>query len=124
MARKDLNEQQKLFLEYLFSEEARGNAAKAKLLAGYSADYPTSRLCKALEEEILDATKAFLTRSGPKAAISLVEVLTNPMELGIKEKIVVAKDILDRIGLAKTEKVEVQGGGIFYLPAKDSENEA
>ena len=121
MAKKQLTDRQKLFLQFLFSDEAQGSPAKAKVLAGYSDTYPTSDLCKSLEDEILDATKAFLSRSAPKAAISLVEVLTNPTELGIKEKIVVAKDVLDRVGLSKTEKVEVKGGGLFYLHRKDDE---
>ena len=115
---KKLTDQQQLFLEVLF-EEANGSVSVAKKLAGYSDTYPTSQLIKVLEDEILDATRKFLSRSGPKAAISLVGVLDNPTELGIKEKIMAAKDILDRIGVAKTEKVEIGGSGIFILPSKE-----
>jgi hypothetical protein len=36
-----------------------------------------------------------------------------------------AKDLLDRAGLGKVDKVDVTsgGGGIFYLPPKEGKNE-
>ena len=121
MAERELNEMQKTFLEVLFAEGVDGDFVKAKKLAGYSDNYATSYIIKALEEEILEATRAFLARTGPLAAISIARTLNNPTELGIKEKIAAAKDILDRIGIVKTEKVEVSHNGIFILPPKDSE---
>ena len=121
MAERELNEMQKTFLEVLFAEGVDGDFVKDKKLADYSDNYATSYIIKALEEEILEATRAFLARTGPLAAISIARTLNNPTELGIKEKIAAAKDILDRIGIVKTEKVEVSHNGIFILPPKDSE---
>jgi hypothetical protein len=45
--------------------------------------------------------------------------------LGIKDKMAAAKDLLDRAGLGKVEKVDVSSssGGIFYLPPKEGQNE-
>lgn len=121
---KKLTDQQQVFLEVLFGA-AKGDVVVAKKLAGYSETYPVSQIIKNLEDEIIDVTKKFLSRSGPKAAISLVDVLDNPTTLGIKEKLAAAKDILDRIGVSKTEKVEVGGsGGIFILPAKERKEDA
>lgn len=117
-----LTDQQKLFLEVLF-DQAKGDILKAKRLAGYHDGYPTSSVVKTLQDEIVEATKSFLARSGPKAAISLVDVLDNPTELGIKEKIAAARDILDRVGVSKTEKIDVSTNGIFVLPAKRGEND-
>ena len=58
----------------------------------------------------------------PKAAFSMANVLDDPTELGIKEKMVAAKDLLDRTGHAKTEKMEVTSStGLFILPPKDSD---
>lgn len=119
---KKLTEQQQIFLEVLF-EQANGNFVEAKKLASYAESYPTSSIVRTLQDEIIEATKSFLARSGPKAAISLVGVLDDPTELGIKEKIVVAKDILDRIGVSKTEKVEISSNGIFILPSKKGEDD-
>lgn len=114
---KTLTEQQKIFLEVLFNE-AQGDVVTAKKLANYSPTYPTSSIIKTLQDEIVDATKAFLARSGPRAAIRLTGVLDNPSELGVKEILAASKDILDRIGVTKTEKVDITSNGIFVLPAK------
>jgi len=119
---KVLSDQQKLFLEVLF-DQADGDVVKAKRLAGYSDNYPTSQVIKTLQDEIVEATKAYLARSGPKAAIKLVGVLDNPMALGVKEQLAASKDILDRIGVSKTEKVDVTSNGIFFLPGKKSEED-
>jgi hypothetical protein len=121
---KELNEQQKVFLEVLFSEGVDGDVLKAKKLAGYSDNYATSVLLKGIEEEILLATRGYLARLGPLAAHSLGRVFNNPTEMGVGNKIKVATDILDRIGITKTEKVEVQGNGIFILPRKDDPHNA
>ena len=53
------------------------------------------------------------------------EALYDPTELGIRDKMAAAKDLLDRAGLGKVEKVDVTsgGGGIFYLPPKEGTNE-
>lgn len=114
---KNLTDQQKLFLEVLF-DEAGGNFATAKKLAGYHPTYPTSQVMKTLQDEIVEATKTFLARNGPKAAVGLVGVLDSPMALGNKEKLAAAKDILDRIGVTKTEKIDITSNGVFILPAK------
>lgn len=118
---KTLTDQQKLFLEVLF-DEAGGDVVVAKKLANYSPTYPTSSIMKTLQDEIVEATKTFLARNGPKAAIGLVGVLNNPLELGVKEKMAAAKDILDRIGVVKTEKVDVTSNGVFILPTKRGED--
>lgn len=119
---KVLSDQQKLFLEVLF-DQADGDLVKAKRLAQYADTYPTSQLVKVLQDEIVEATKAFLARSGPKAAIKLVGVLDNPVALGVKEQLMASKDILDRIGVAKTEKIDVAANGIFFLPSKHKEED-
>jgi len=119
---KTLTDQQRLFLEVLF-DQAGGDVVKAKKLAGYSETYPTSAVIKTLQDEIVEATKTYLARNGAKAAIGLVGVLDNPLELGVKEKMAAAKDILDRIGVTKTEKIDVGANGVFILPMKKSEDE-
>jgi hypothetical protein len=50
----------------------------------------------------------------------MAEVMGNPTDLGNKEKIVAAKDLLDRAGFVKTDKVEVKAANpLFILPEKD-----
>ena len=120
MASKKLSEKQMLFLEYLFNE-ARGDIQKAKVLAGYSPGYATSALTRGIEDEILEATKSYIIRKGPKAVIELAGVLDDPTQLGVANKVTVAKDILDRIGISKTDRIEVTNG-VVILPAKREED--
>ena len=115
---KELTDMQKLFLEHLFNEAA-GNPALAKRMAGYSDNYPTSAVVESLKEEILEHTKLYFTRNGPKAAMKIVGVMDDPTKLGTKEILAAAKDVLDRIGVVKTEKIDVTGSAIFVLPAKE-----
>ncbi len=117
---KELTDMQKLFLEYLFGE-ANGDELAAKRAAGYSDNYPTSAVVESVRDEIVEHIKLYLTRKGPKAAMKLVGVMDDPTQLGTKEVLAAAKDILDRVGVVKTEKIDVTGSAIFVLPAKESE---
>ena len=121
MARQ-LTEKQQKFLDVLF-EEAKGNPVTAKKLAGYSENNPTSAITSSLQEEIADLTKKFIASTATKAAYSLSQVIDNPTDLGNKEKMIAAKDILDRGGFTKTDKVEVSAASpLFILPPKENEN--
>jgi|TARA_A100001035_G_C27674581_1_gene450032 phage terminase small subunit len=118
---KKLTEKQQKFLDVLF-EEARGNPVTAKKLAGYSHDLATSTITNALQEEIADLTKKFLATTATKAAFSLSEAIDHPTDLGTREKLVAAKDVLDRGGFVKTDKVEVSSTSpLFILPAKNED---
>ena len=119
---RNLNEKQTKFLEVLF-EEAGGDAVQAKKLAGYSDNTPTTHIVNALKDEIFEATKTYMSRLGPKAAVAYGSALTDPTQLGVKEKMVAAGQILDRAGIVKTEKVTVESsGGLFILPPKNSDD--
>lgn len=120
MARQ-LTEQQQRFLEVLF-DEAEGDVVKAKELAGYSKNTPTRIIVESLKDEIFDATKTYMSRVGPKAAYAFHSALNDPTQLGVKEKMQAAKEVLDRAGVVKAEKVQVEtSGGLFILPPKDSD---
>jgi len=123
MARQ-LTENQQKFLEVLF-DEAAGDVVLAKKIAGYSDKTPTRLIIEALKDEIADATRTRFARSAPRAVMALVGALNDPTELGIKEKMAAAKDLLDRAGLGKVDKVDVSSssGGVFILPSKEGKNE-
>ena len=117
MARQ-LTEQQQKFLSVLF-EDAGGDVLTAKKLAGYADTSSTTDIVKGLKEEILEATQMWMARNAPKAAMSMTGALLEPTELGIKEKMTAAKEILDRVGLVKTEKMQVEAtGGVMLMPPK------
>ena len=117
MARQ-LTERQQKFLDVLF-DEAGGDIPTAKRMAGYSDNSSSTEIVKGLKEEILEATQMYMARNAPKAAMSMAGALYDPTELGIKEKMVAAKELLDRVGLVKTEKLTVEAsGGVMLMPPK------
>tara|TARA_R100001082_G_C4356044_1_gene156939 strand:- start:613 stop:990 length:378 start_codon:yes stop_codon:yes gene_type:complete len=117
MARK-LTERQKKFLEALFAE-ANGNIKDAKIIAGYSPQSNSNEIIQSLKEEILEATQTFMAGNAPKAAFAMVNGIEDPTQLGIRDKMNAAKELLDRTGLIKTEKMQVEAtGGVMLMPAK------
>ena len=118
-----LTEQQQKFLNVLF-DEAGGDVLTAKKLAGYSDQTSTTQVVNSLKEEILDATQLFMSRNAPKAAMAMVGALYDPTELGIRDKMSAAKELLDRTGLVKTEKLQVEAkGGVMLMPPKQMEDD-
>ena len=120
---RTLTERQQRFLDVLF-DDAGGDVVTAKKLAGYGDNSSTTAIVEALKDEIAEKTRTYFARTAPKAAYALMGALQDPTQLGIKEKMIAAKDVLDRAGLGKVDKVDVtSGGGIFYLPPKEGTNE-
>jgi len=122
MARALTEKQQKL-LAVLF-DEAGGDIVAAKKIAGYSDATSSTEIINSLKEEILDATSAYMARNAPKAAMAMVGALYDPTELGIRDKMSAAKELLDRTGLVKTEKMQVEAkGGVMLMPPKQAEED-
>lgn len=120
---KALTPQQSAFLDAVFSPEAKGDLYKAKKIAGYSDNTQMSEvMSETVKEELAKRVHDFVSNSSTKAAYSLYDVLTGKDDpLGRKERIAAAKDLLDRAGYTKTDKVEVTAsGGLFILPPKDN----
>ena len=123
MAKRELTEKQQLFLDVLF-EEAEGDPLKAKKLAGYSDNVPTSSVTASLVDEIAELTRKFIAQSSTKAAYTMFKVMGDTDMLGAKERMAAAKDLMDRAGFVKTEKVEVSSSEpVFILPAKKREED-
>ena len=118
--KKKLTEQQETFLNAL-GGEAKGNIVKAMEVAGYS---PTSKshLVDSLKEEIIDVAQKILATSAPKASQKLVEIMDSDDPIPqVSAKLQAAQTLLDRVGIAKREKLDVThtaAGGIFLLPEK------
>ena len=123
MARQLTDKQQK-FLEVLF-DEANGDVVTAKKLAGYGDNTSTTSIVESLKDEIADKTRTWFARTAPKAAMAMANALVDPTELGIRDKMAAAKDLLDRAGLGKVDKIDVGSstGGVFILPSKEGKNE-
>ena len=117
--KKEYTEKQQAFLDALMGE-ARGNIRKAMDIAGYSRGTKASEVTGPLKEEIIEQASMMLAMNAPKAAHGLIGVLDDPTALGARNAINAAREVLDRTGLVKKEKVEVtnNGGGMFILPPK------
>jgi len=120
---KQLTEMQQTFLQVLF-DQAGGDVVTAKKLAGYADGTSTSDIVKSMKEEIMEATQLYMSRNAPRAAVAMVGGLTDPTELGIRDKMAAAKELLDRTGLVKTEKMQVEAtGGVMLMPTKKTEDD-
>ena len=108
----------------LFFLQQRHLLNTAKKIAGYAESSSVADIVKGLKDEILEATQLFMARNAPKAAMSMTGAMLDPTELGIKEKMVAAREILDRTGLVKTEKMQVEAaGGVMLMPPKAPTND-
>ena len=120
---RQLTERQQKFLSVLF-DQAGGDVVVAKKIAGYADTTGTTEVVNSMKEEILESTQSFMARNAPKAAMAMVGGLYDPTELGIRDKMAAAKELLDRTGLVKTEKVQVEAkGGVMLMPPKNPEKE-
>ena len=120
MARQ-LTEKQQAFLDALFNE-AEGNPVKALKMAGYSQGMSTTTVMAPLKEHIAERTRDFIANNGPQAVWSMMQVMRSPTDLGNKEKMAAAKELLDRAGFSKVEKLEVKSQEpLFILPSKNED---
>ena len=119
--KKNLTDSQEKFLDVLFGE-AKGNPKKAGELAGYS-EHSYPKVVRSLKSEIVSRAEGYLATHSAKAATKMVDMLeedgTTPHA---SIRLEAAKQILDRIGIAKKEKIDINMKavhGLFILPAKD-----
>tara|TARA_R110000824_G_scaffold186069_1_gene367337 strand:- start:666 stop:1106 length:441 start_codon:yes stop_codon:yes gene_type:complete len=119
--KKSLTNTQEKFLDILFGE-AKGNPKKAGELAGYS-EHSYPKVLRNLKSEIVSRAETYLATHSAKAATKMVDMMdedgTTPHA---NIRLEAAKQILDRIGIAKKEKLDVNlkaVQGLFILPAKD-----
>ena len=118
-----LTEQQTAFLNALFGD-AHGSPKKAGEIAGYS-EHSYPKVLRALKDEIIQRAEEVLASYSPKATMGLVRALDEDGQTPAANiRVEAAKQILDRVGLTKKEKVDVNVksiSGIFILPPKDGE---
>ena len=95
-------------------------------IAGYSVNsYP--KVLKSLKEEIIERAEQQLAVHSPKATMGLINALDEDGKTpGANIRIEAAKQILDRVGLARKEKLDINAKvahGIFILPPKEEATE-
>ena len=115
-----LTERQQKFLDCLI--QTGGDPKLAADLAGY-AEGSYLQVIKSLKNEIIDLATQILAQSAPKAAFKLVHVMESDEPIPqANVKLQAAQTILDRIGVSKTDKLDISvddsSGSLFILPAK------
>lgn len=118
--KKELTTKQQTFLDNIVS--CNGNLKEAAELAGYAPGSYTT-IAKGLRKEIIELAENIMASSAPQAALKVVEMVTsdNPLPQA-NIRLQAAQTLLDRVGLGKKDKLEVdvQGSqGLFILPAKE-----
>ena len=119
---RNLTEKQQAFLDNLV--ETGGDFKKSAELAGYSGNH--YQVLKSLKQEVVDLASDVLAREAPSAAFKLIEVMNSNKPIPqASNKLQAAQTILDRAGVVKTDKLDVNhnvSGGIFILPEKQTIN--
>lgn len=115
------NDKQKLFFDYLLETESVVESAEK---VGYAREY-AYELARIYKQYFLDLIEGKLVLAGSKAVNRVISAMDSDGTT-INEKLQVdsGKDILDRIGLAKRDRVDVSitsESGIVILPKKDKE---
>ena len=120
---RQLTEKQQKLLDVLF-DQAGGDIGSAIKLAGDAEGGSPTQVISGLKEEILEATQTYMARNAPKAAVAIVSGVDDPVQLGIRDRMSAAKELLDRTGLIKTEKVQVEASnGVMLMPPKNKERD-
>ena len=118
--KKELTTKQQIFLDNIVA--CNGNLKQAAEIAGYAPGSYTT-IAKSLRKEIIELAENIMASSAPQAALKVVEMVTsdNPLPQA-NIRLQAAQTLLDRVGLGKKDKLEVdvQGSqGLFILPAKE-----
>ena len=118
--KRKLTEKQENFLENVI--ETKGNLKLSAELAGYKGNH--YQVIQSLKQELVDLASDVLAKEAPTAAFKLVDVLTTDKPIPqANVKVQAAQTILDRVGLGKKERLDVNHnvqGGIFILPEKET----
>ena len=117
-----LTAQHELFLDYLFNDpDCNRSTIDACEAAGYARDYHRTLITR-LQDEIIARTNTELAMAAPLAVSKLVGAMdedgkTPKADLRFKA----VESVMDRIGLAKKQQVEVTSESaipLFILPEK------
>ena len=115
---RDLTDKQQKFLDCLI--ETKGDLKLSAELAGYAGNH--YQVIRSLKHEIVELASDVLAREAPSAAFKLVEMMgSSTAGPQANVKLQAAQTILDRVGVTKKEKLDVNHtvtNSVFILPEK------
>lgn len=121
MSKVKLTEKQETFLEALFDEKTGGKLRDAARIAGYSDKTKLCFIYEPLKEQIIEKAHKRLAATAPEAVAKLISVMRDPAQVGGPIAISAVREIFDRGGVVREEKVShsLEGNAMFILPAKN-----
>ena len=118
--KKELTTKQQEFLDNIIP--CGGNLRQAAEIAGYAPGSYTT-IAKDLRKEIIELAENVMAFNAPQAAVKVVEMITSDTPVPqANVRLQAAQTLLDRVGLGKKDKLEVDvqnSQGLFILPAKE-----
>ena len=118
--KKELTTKQQAFLDNIIP--CGGNLRQAAEIAGYAPGSYTT-IAKDLRKEIIELAENVMAFNAPQAAVKVVEMITSDAPVPqANVRLQAAQTLLDRVGLGKKDKLEVDvqnSQGLFSLPAKE-----
>ena len=88
----------------------------------YSRTTKTAEVVAPLKEEITETAGMMFAMNALKAAFRIVDLLNDPSAMGTSNAMSAAREILERTGAEKKDKLEVTAntGGLFIFPPNTS----
>lgn len=111
---------QKKFLG-LFAENGFTNSKECAEKAGYNSQKHL-QVVSDLKDDIMEITRDILLSRAPDAAGAMIDMVVADKPIpNAQTKLAAAREVLDRVGIVKPEKVEHEhkvSGGLFLIPTK------
>ncbi len=125
---KKPTDKQMAFIQALFDTKKNptGDPMVAKKLAGYDKKAPVKSILDAVQPYLIEYAGAEMAALMAKSVKSISDTLDKPNRLGAANALSAAREVFDRVGLTKKEKlnIEVEAPNfLIELPAKKNEGE-
>lgn len=123
MSEAKLSPKKELFLDYLFNGDmdTKGNTMASAVAAGYMSNEHAA-LVRSVRDEIVKRTQEKLAFNAPKAAFKLIDMLEEDGSVPKGDlRLRAAESLLDRIGVAKRQELDVnvsETSPLFFIPSK------
>lgn len=120
--KKELTDKEQAFI-YNIVHVFPGNSLESARAAGYGTpETAHSAIARRLKDDIVAEVQLYLAKHSSSAALQLVSMINSDDAIPqAQTKLAAATAILDRAGVTKVDKSEVNhkvSGGIFFIPAK------
>lgn len=118
------DERQANLIDILYDDEFKGTFKDAMTLAGYPPTTPMHVVKKAIAKPLIERGDIEMAAGTPQSIKRLLKILEDPELPGAKVLLAAVQTWLDRAGIVKKEKLEIEHtapNGVVFLPPKNNE---